>query len=330
MVRPDRIGDVVLSTPVFTNIRRARPEWEITALVRPMMEELLQGHPDIDGVITLSTDEKPGFSNTRNLAENLGPKQFDAAIHLYSDFWISLAVWRAGVPLRVGPASKIAQIFYNTKVVQHRSKGNRHEAEYNLDLLTPLGIEPAWYPPSLVAANGLPHSADGVLDSAKKNVGVFPSMGGSARNWSPEKWAELATSLSGEGVNVILIGGPMDSEAVRKVERMAEGISPASPGVFISQNLKELTGFMKEIDCLVAPSTGPLHIASAVGTPAVGIYCPIRVCLPNRWGPKGEKDAAFMPEAPPCEKCTGEECQHFDCMDKIDPKRIIEAVMKRV
>jgi len=324
VVRPDRIGDVVLSTPVFTSIRIARPGWKIAALVRPMVAPLLEGHPDMDEVISLPTDDKPSFSNTRPLAADLGAKRFDVALHLYSDFWISLAVWMAGIRIRIGPASKLAKIFYNIPVAQKRSRGNRHEADYNLDLLTPLGIPPVRRSSIAVSEAAFPAAA-GLLDSARKNVGVFPGMGGSARNWKPEKYAALIDLLDRAGINVILMGGPAESALLDAVESLAA----AKPKRFVGAELKQLAAVLARLDCFVAPSTGPLHIATAVGTPAVGIYCPIRVCLPRRWGPIGEKDVALMPDVPACGKCEPQ-CAHYDCMDSLSPESAARAVKERL
>lgn len=325
VVRTDRIGDVILSTPVFTSIRRARPDWKITALVRPLVAPLLNGHPDIDEVMTLATDEKPSFANTGGLAGTLAGKRFDIALHLYSDFWISLAAWRAGIATRIGPASKLARIFYTTAVPQSRSKGEGHEADYNLALLAPLGIPP------VRTSSIAPVPADivfppGLFDPARKNVGVYPGMGGSARNWKPEKYARLIGLLSREGMNVILVQGAADSEMVAAVEsNCAE-----KPKKYAATRLMELAALIKKLDCFVAPSTGPLHIATAVGIPAVGIYCPIRVCLPRRWGPIGARDIALMPDVPVCERCTADECRHYDCMDTLPEEAAARAVKERV
>ncbi|MBI3582065.1 MAG: hypothetical protein HY098_08360 [Nitrospinae bacterium] len=62
----------------------------------------------------------------------------------------------------------------------------------------------------------------------------------------------------------------------------------------------------------------------------MGIYCPIRVCLPERWGPIGERDAALRPDVPVCERCRPERCEHYDCMDKLEPERVAAAVRERV
>lgn len=324
IIRPDRIGDVVLSTPVFASVRAARPGWKISALVSPVVAPLLEGHPHIDELLVLKTSAKPSFSNTAGLSDEIKKRRFDAAIHLYSDFWISLAVWSAGVPRVVGPASKIAAIFYHERIRQSRSKGGRHETDHNLDLLKPFGIAPVRKSFVAVAEGFAPPA--GLFAEGKKNVVIFPGMGGSARNWKPEKFAKLAEIVAQKGANVILSCGPGGEALLAEVESLCG----AKVGVYVSKTLKELSALIKIADCFVAPSTGPLHIATAVGTPAVGIYCPIRVCLPERWGPIGESDAALVPDVPVCERCEPEKCEHFDCMDKLDASTVADAVFERI
>lgn len=325
VIRPDRIGDVVLSTPVLVSLRAARPGWQIAMLVRPMIAPLLEGHPAIDELLTLETNDKPSWNNTAALADTMRNKKFDAALHLYSDFWISLAVWRAGVPVRVGPASKLARIFYNTALPQRRSRGERHEADYNLDLLAPLGIPPL-RETMLPVTPGAIGAAAGLIDPSRKNIGVFPGMGGSARNWKPERYARLIDILSADGNNVILMGGAADAKTV---EAVAAGCA-STPKRFAGTSIKELAAFIQKLDLFVAPSTGPLHIAGAVGTPAVGIYCPIRVCLPRRWGPIGTGDTALCPAVPVCETCVNERCPYWDCMDRLTTDDVAAAVKERL
>ena len=325
VIRPDRIGDVVLSTPVLMSLRAAKPGWKIALLVRPMIAPLLEGHPAIDELIALDTDAKPSWKNTAALAGVLRLKKFDAALHLYSDFWISLAVWRAGVPVRIGPASKLARVFYNTALTQRRSRGERHEADYNLDLLAPLGIPPLRESMLPVWPNAI-GAAAALLDPARKNIGVFPGMGGSARNWKPERYARLIDLLGAGGINVILMGGAADAA-------MVAGVADAcvtTPKRFAGTDLKELAALIQKLDVFIAPSTGPLHIAGAVGTPAVGIYCPIRVCLPRRWGPIGKRDTAPRPDVPVCEKCVKEQCPYWDCMDRLSADEVAAAVKENL
>ncbi|MBI5636752.1 MAG: glycosyltransferase family 9 protein [Nitrospinae bacterium] len=325
VIRPDRIGDVILSTPVLVSLRMEKPGWKIAMLVRPTVAPLLEGHPAIDELLTLDTDEKPSWNNTAPLAGILRLKKFDAALHLYSDFWVSLAVWRAGVPVRIGPASKLARIFYNTAIPQRRSRGERHEADYNLDLLAPLGVPPLRRSMLPVTPDAI-GAAAALLDPSRKNIGVFPGMGGSARNWKPEQYARLIDILGAEGNNVILMGGAADAGIVDAVAAACA----TTPKRFAGAHLKELAAFIHRLDVFVAPSTGPLHIAGAVGTPAVGIYCPIRVCLPRRWGPIGTRDAALRPDVPMCDVCVKEQCPYWDCMDRLTADEAAAAVKERL
>jgi len=325
IVRPDRIGDVVLSTPVFTSIKKSKPNWKVYALLRPMVADLIDGHENLDGVIRLSTDDKPSISNIAGLSSKLRAEKFDVVIHLYSDFWISLATFLAKIPLRIGTTSKLAQIFYNKRISQKRSSGKKHEADYNLELLKPLGIEPV-RKSSVPFLKELPDRLTSLIDATKKNIGIFPGMGGSARNWKPKQYAKLADELIEKDFNIVLIAGLNEEVLINSVAELQEEKSKKSTAT----SLKELAGFIKRLDCFIAPSTGPLHIATAVETPAVGIYCPIKVCLPTRWGPIGENDIGLVPDVEPCERCSEEQCEEYDCMDKLPVDEVLRRVLERV
>jgi ADP-heptose:LPS heptosyltransferase len=92
--------------------------------------------------------------------------------------------------------------------------------------------------------------------------------------------------------------------------------------------LKPFLGALAAMDAFVASSTGPLHLASAVGTPALGIYSPVFVCLPERWGPIGERDRVLTPAVPTCDRCVAERCPHFDCMAGITVEAVHDAVAR--
>ena len=134
VVRTDRIGDVLLTTPVSTALRQAFPQAKISWLVRPYAAPLLEHNPDVDQVLL------DKGQSTRDLATMLKREQFDAAIVALPRWRIAWALWRAGVPVRIGPASKLYSILFTHRLYQHRSEGKKHEADYNLELLAPLGV----------------------------------------------------------------------------------------------------------------------------------------------------------------------------------------------
>ncbi len=323
--RTDRIGDVVLSLPVFTSIREAYPNAYICVLAREYTRDLLTDRNDIDEVLTFDSDTSHiPWSASGEMIKQIKERRFDVFIGLFSNFSVAAMAFRAGIPVRIGPASKIAQMFFTHRIVQRRSKGTRHEADHNLDLLRPLNIKPIRKAEIFVGDNSAPHlkkSADRPL------IGVHPGSGGSSRNWPEQNYIELVKKLSDADTDVVVTGSSAERELVERI--VAESGSDAQ--IYIGENgLKELVAVLSQLDVFIAPSTGPLHLASAVGTPVVGLYCPIFVCLPQRWGPIGPNDTALVPDVPSCEKCIESGCEHWDCMEKIDVELVSESAIGKV
>ena len=106
-----------------------------------------------------------------------------------------------------------------------------------------------------------------------------------------------------------------------------EGHKPVRVGKEMS--LEDLIGLIATADALVAPSTGPLHLAAALGVPLAGIYSPVRVHHPTRWGPLGPgRIIIFMPKAecPGVYDCLEERCPHFPCMNTVRPAEVLEYI----
>ena len=208
------------------------------------------------------------------------------AITLFSTFSVSTLLAAARIPVRIGPASKLAQLFFTHRIKQSRSKKLRHEADHNLDLLKPLGV--ALVRKAFIRAEAeLP---DGVVKNEDRQlIGVHPGSGGSSPNWPEANYSELIKELCNTGCDVVVTGAPGEEELVDRVIKASENICAKYIG---RDGLKPLLKLLSALDIFVAPSTGPLHMASAVGTPVVGLYSPIFVCLPERWGPIGENDVS--------------------------------------
>ena len=137
----------------------------------------------------------------------------------------------------------------------------------------------------------------------------------------------LIKELYDAGCDVIVTGAPGEEELV---DRVIKASGNASAKYIGRDGLKSLLKLLSALDLFVAPSTGPLHMASAVGTSVIGLYSPIFVCLPERWGPIGENDTAIRPDVTPCNACVKHECQHFDCMEKISVEEVKTAVCAKV
>lgn len=324
VARTDRIGDMALSLPVFTSLKSAFPRSRICALTRSATAELLEGRPDVDDIIAFDSDTpRIPWGEFKRLLPEIRKRKFDAAVILFSNFSVTALTALAGIPLRVGPATKIAQVFLTHSARQRRSKTTRHETDHNLDLLSVFGV-----PPIRVAFITPPHPR--VVNLAKVDgrplIGVHPGSGGSSRNWPEERYVELVRELSGAGCDVVVTGSAAEKDIVERVIRLSGGQAASYVG---SGRLMELASVLSQLDAFVASSTGPLHMASAVGTPVVGIYCPIFVCLPQRWGPIGPRDTALVPNVPSCARCVMDKCPHYDCMNMISVQLVRDSVLSK-
>ena len=326
--RTDRIGDLVLSTPVFRELRGAFPEAHIAAVVRSPAADILRGNPHLSEIIQDSQAE-----TVVEMTRKIRNRKFDTAVVLFSDKRIMKIIRRSGVPERIGPLSGVRSYFsYNRGVRQNRSASRKHEAEYNLDLLRPLGIDPRPPVPEIFLSETERTEAHTLLKESgiqgSRYACVHPGMGHSALNWKPEYYARLADRLAEEySMPVILTGGPADREMI---DRVLEHCTRRHIDICGRTGLRQLGAVFEKAVLVAAPSTGPLHMAAALGTPVFSVYSPVRVQSAKRWGPIGENSHVLTPHVSCAGKyrCRKERCADFFCMDAVTPDQVLEAVAR--
>ena len=316
IVRSDRLGDWVLTLPLIDRIKEAAPEVRLGAMATAAAAPLLELYAAVDTVII----SKRGFGGLRQTAAAVRRGRFDAAVVVHPDILDTLAVWFAGVKLRVGNGYRGYSFLYNRRVYFHRSPSTRHEIEYNLRYLEPLGLAvPAEGPaPRLDVAEAGRAKARRLLAargvSGDGYVVVHPGSGGSSLNWSPHRYRILAAELfKALGAAVVITGSAAEAEVASYVA--GEGARRVS--VAGETDLETLLGVLAGARLFVSSNTGPMHLAAAVGTPTLSLFSPLRSGSPKRWGPRGERAAVITPAGFACEKCPGERCEHYNCMEAI-------------
>lgn len=291
VVRNDKLGDFMLSWPALAALRRALPKAQIALLVPAYTEPLARICPYADQVLV---DPKiPGaWRSGVTLAQLLKPHRFDAVITLFSRFDTGLAVWLAGIPRRYAPATKLAQVFYNRRVRQRRSRSEKPEYVYNLELVEyflndagcPAGVAPA--PPYLQfpadEVQELKNKLAGKEAAGLKLVMVHAGHGGSASNLSAAQYAELIRRLASKArCHFVLTAGPGE-------EPQALALSASIPGIrhSVYASNEGLMAFAKHLQCadvFVSGSTGPLHVAAALDRRTAAFYPRRRSANPLRW-----------------------------------------------
>ncbi len=353
VVRPDRIGDVILSTPVFAALKKHYPKSHLTVLVRENVASLLRAHPDVDEVMVYDPSRKHrGLRGMKLLAAQFRKRKFKIALVLQSEWTIAAALFFSGVPFRVGPLSKLhSYLFYNRGIRQRRSHVEMHEADYNLQLLRRLGVRiPAWSIPTQV---NVPEDQKQLALQWLKEKGwkgpgnpliaIHPGMGGSALNWPENHYSELARQLLREGKSVLLTGSGKEAELLDRLIRQvyATGWSAGGSSALITyvqaegEALTFLGALFFYAEVVVAPSTGPLHLAVAVGRPVVTFYPPIRVQSAIRWGPYVMQESTasiLVPEVYCGEdfKCRGVLCNYYPCMKTLTVAQAQEEIQHQL
>ncbi len=319
LVRPDGIGDEILSLPVATALRRTMPGARLSFLSSAYAAPVLAHHPDLDEVLTVTGQET--FGELVRLFRN----NVDATLFLKPFRRLVTAAWLARVPLRVGTGYRWYSFLLNRRVYEHRSDFSRHESAYNLGLLRGLGLSPGEVtPPRLVVTAEEQEWARAFLGGfSRLRVVVHPG-GFSSRLWKPVHFRDLVFRLAGQGREVILTG----TAAERDKFRADTGISQWPIGVrdlMGMVTIRQLMAVIAESQAVVSLSTGPMHVAAALGVPTVSLCDPRRQQSPTRWEPLGT-GVVLKPDVPTCEKCIYEACPYWDCLDRITVETVEERI----
>jgi ADP-heptose:LPS heptosyltransferase len=292
-------------------------------MVSPYTEPVLKFNPHVDDVILYEKEE-----SDRELRSRMAQGRFDAAVLLHPTFRLAWIMVRAGIPNRFGTASRLYSLLFNRRVWLRRSIAGLHESECNLAMVEPLCGKTDDLLPEVYVSGAEKAETKEVLRSLALNSGDFvaihPGSGGSARDWPYRSFASLADAVAVKlGKRVLVTGGPGEAELASKMT----GLMHEPPASLVGKlGVRQLASILQEAAVLVTNSTGPMHLATAVGTPVVAVFCPIEGCSPSRWGPLGDRNVVLRPEVPGCSDCVGQRCAHYDCMEKVDVEDVLGAV----
>jgi ADP-heptose:LPS heptosyltransferase len=320
LVRPDGIGDEILSLPVATALRQVWPQARLTFLSSDYAAPVLQHHPALDEIWTVS-----GRESLRDLIA-LFRRGVDATIFLKPFRRLMWAAFLARVPLRVATGYRWYSLLANSRVYEHRKDFSKHETEYNVGMLKGLGLHPPEaIPPRLVVTKEERQAAEQRLRMVKAPRVVLHPGGFAARRWRSEHYWELAEHLHRNGFGVILTGNRAEAQHFFQPPRISSLLAPDILNLMGSVTVRELMAVIAESHVVVSGATGPAHIAAACGVPNVSLFDPRRNNLPTRWQPLGT-GVVLRPEVPTCEKCIYEACPYWDCLDRITVDTVVQHV----
>ena len=210
--------------------------------------------------------------------------------------------------------------------------------EYNLHLLEPIGVKefankiewPVTAEQKNETVNLLKNRGIG---PGTHYVVVHPGHKGSALNWSIYRYSEVIARLCQEkDLRVVVTGSLEETRLIAQLTSLLDFYDLKNKPVYLigECSLKQLAAVYQGADCFLSGSTGTMHIAAAVGTPTVALFCPIPETTPVRWGPWGNEAVVLMPHDLKCMDCHKGRCKKHDPMDGITEDEVYQAVMKFV
>lgn len=348
LLRLERIGDLIMTVGAIREVRLACPDAQIDLVVGSWNHPLATLIDEVDQVETLDASwlargaEGASSRDLLGAANDWRARRYDVAINFEADIRSNLLAAASAAPIVAGFASAgggplldvaltpgehehtAARAVRLVRTLFARSPAS-NEAGAPVDPSHRLRLrERSVFPAAL--AGTIPSSTRG--DSAW-TIGVHAGAGRQVKQWPPDRFASTVNTLAEHhAIRVVLTGGETDRELA---DRIKERVQPAIPVVDLvgRQDLLELASVLEHVDVMIGCDTGPMHLASALGTPVVGVFGPSD---PSRYAPLGSLTRIVRVDLP-CSPCNRirlppARCRGIvpDCLRAVEVGAVVSAV----
>ncbi len=285
-VRTDRLGEVLLNLPALMALRAAYPAARMTFMAAPDLCQLLSGLSGVDEWLEYQDRAgRPWWSSAARLAGQWRVRRFDLAVISNPKKEFHAASWLAGIKIRAGYDRKWGCLLTH-RLPDRKSLGQRHEVEYNLELIRAAGADgpvPVWRMPAYeVEQAQVAQLLQGQgIQPSDPLVAVHPWSSNPRKEWPMDRFHALMARL-GSSARVVVLGGPQERQRIS-----AAWPQPAADLVG-RLSLRQLAAVLKRVRLLISNDSGPVHLAAAMRTPTVALFvAPDAATGPARWGPWG-------------------------------------------
>ena len=321
--RTDSIGDVVLSLPVAKVLKEHFPGIKIALLGREYTRQVANACDYIDQFIE--------YQEFLHHPVKIGGEPPQCIVHVLPERQVAARAKKLHIPVRIGTTNRLFHWKTCNRLVRlSRKNSPLHEAQLNLRLLEPLGIVQAcsleeigqWY--GLRPLPVLPEPESRLIQKGVYNLILHPRSRGSAREWGLHNFIQLIKALDPAVYRIFISGTKEEQKSLHPLFEAAGGRVTDLTGRL---TLAELIAFIAQCNGLVACSTGPLHLAAALGKDALGIYAPLHSIHPRRWKPVGPKAQVFVVDRV-CSDCKGMKAP-CHCIEEVSWKSIRDELDRR-
>lgn len=317
--RTDSIGDVVLTLPMAAVLKEHFPKIKVAfmgkAYTRPVIEackyvdEFIDVHDFLTKKVTVK-GEKPA-----------------AIIHVLPKPDLAKRAKQLRIPLRIGTRNRLYHWLTCNKLVKlSRKNSELHEAQLNIALLAPLGINREYSKAGIGHLYGLEkietlhREFEELISADRYNLILHPKSQGNGREWPVEKFIELVKMLDKKKFNVFVSGTEKER---KKLTTLFDAVGEEVTDITGRMSLSQFISFINHCDGLLASGTGPVHIAAALGKNALGLYPPLRPVHPGRWEPLGPSVHVFATDKPCVECKNSAECQCMSDISSLSVKTVL-------
>ncbi|MCR6639411.1 MAG: glycosyltransferase family 9 protein [Sporocytophaga sp.] len=319
--RTDNLGDVVLTFPLAAYLKHHFPNSRILFLGKKYTSDLIKACNSIDEFIS-----KESLIEDSSLLKS---KDIEAVLFVYPDKEVAKICKESRIAVRVGTSHRFFHWLYaNKRISFSRKKSDLHEAQLNFKLLEGLKIKEI---PSIETLGNLldvspkseiPRVVQSELDKGKKKIILHPKSKGSAREWPLQNYFSLAGKLISAGFTPVITGTKEEGQKIRNEQEDFFSL-PEMVDLTGKVTLGELISVIAASDGLVACSTGPLHIASALGIHTIGFYPSIKPMHAGRWKPIGKFSTVLSLDKECFDCAKGGNCA---CIETFKTDKVFETI----
>ncbi|MBL8012857.1 MAG: glycosyltransferase family 9 protein [Candidatus Omnitrophica bacterium] len=293
IIRTDKIGDVVLTTPAIAAVRSNLPQAKITVLVSGSTKALLQSDPNIDELIVDDRiNENKGWMGFWKLVDIVKQRRFDCVIIFHTKRRTNLLSFYAGIPVRIGYKDKNFGFLLTHGIKDDRFLGIKHEVDYCLDLLKNLNFKVDGFRPVLSVDPDARQFIDQWIRenrlSGKRIIAIHPGASDLTKCWPVESFARLIDELAAIPESAVVVFGA--GETVKLIHTIRTQSSAKFFDLSGKTSLAQIIALLSRSHVLVSNDSGPVHVAAALGIYVVSLFLRNQPGInAERWKPFGEK-----------------------------------------
>ena len=326
---PNWVGDMVMATPILSDLRKAYPDARLTAMCRFPISELLQEDVEIDELFAFTkTSRLVRRDEKKNILDRLRKGSYDLGLILPNTFSSAWWFWQGNVKVRIGYDGAGRSSLLTHPLEKPANAQEQHLVKTYKHLLSPLGIPLSDTKPRLYLKEKEIEQAKVLLSQhgvkpQHKIVGINPGAAyGSAKCWLPDRFREVTTKLlEDKDVIVVYFGDLVTSNLVKEV---CQGLSTRVINMAGLTSLRELACLISLCNVLLTNDSGPMHIAGALGTSVVALFGSTSSIVTGPW-----QESKVIQKHVACSPCYRRTCPiDFRCMKQIGVDEVVQSVLE--